>query len=160
MDTFKGQDNKVIMNLCKKNFYHVAFIPHNLTNKFQTLDITVTKPTEWFIGKKYNVWFADEVTKQLVKSTEPADVTKYGTGWCYKVRNRLMLQSIVTSLWPQTTKCAMVSIPKLLRIASQLQRLLRLSSLPVYPVCPFRSSKDRKSFHLKLVIWFVKFLLG
>ena len=46
MDTFKGQDNKVIMNLCKKNFYHVAFIPHNLTNKFQTLDITVTKPTE------------------------------------------------------------------------------------------------------------------
>ena len=125
----RQQSNKWIY---VRKICHVVFIPHNLTNKFQTLDITATKSAKCFISNKYNVWFADEITKQLAKSTESADVTKY----CY------------LSLWAQTTKWAVVNIPKLLRIASKLQRLLRLSSLPVYPVHPFRSSTDRKSFHI------------
>ena len=74
MDTFKGQDNKVIMDLCKENFCHVVIISHNLANKFQTLDITVNKPAKSFIADKYNAWFADEVTKKLVKGIKPADV--------------------------------------------------------------------------------------
>ena len=53
MDTFKGQGNKVIMDFFKENFYHVLIIPHNLTNKFQPLDITVNKPAKSFIANKY-----------------------------------------------------------------------------------------------------------
>ena len=49
MDTFKGQDNDIVLNLCKKYFYQVVIVPHNLTNKFKPLDITVNKPAKSFI---------------------------------------------------------------------------------------------------------------
>ena len=53
MHTFKGQDRKVIKDLCKENFCHIV-ISHNLTNN---------KPAKSFIPNKYHAWFADEVTK-------------------------------------------------------------------------------------------------
>ena len=46
IDTLKGQENKVIMGLCNEIFCNVAIIPHNLTNNFQPLDITVNKPVK------------------------------------------------------------------------------------------------------------------
>ena len=35
MDTFKGQDNDSLKELCSKNNCIVVIVPHNLTNKFQ-----------------------------------------------------------------------------------------------------------------------------
>ena len=74
MDTFKGQGNNVVLNLCKKHFFQVVIVPHNLTNKFQPLDITVNKPAKSFISNKYNEWFAEQVAKQLQKGIPPADI--------------------------------------------------------------------------------------
>ena len=37
MNTFKGQDNDAIANLCAHNNCTVVIVPHNLTNKFQPL---------------------------------------------------------------------------------------------------------------------------
>ena len=51
MDTFKGQDNDIVLNLCKKHFCQVVIVPRNLTKKFQSLDITVNKPAKSFISK-------------------------------------------------------------------------------------------------------------
>ena len=34
METFKGQDNDVVLDLCKKHMYHVVIIPHSLTKVF------------------------------------------------------------------------------------------------------------------------------
>ena len=48
----KGRDNKVITDLCKENFCHVVINPHNLTNNFQPLDITVNKPAKSSIADK------------------------------------------------------------------------------------------------------------
>ena len=52
MNTFKEQDNDIVLNLCKKHFCQVVIIPHNLTNKFQPLDITVNKPTSQILHLK------------------------------------------------------------------------------------------------------------
>ena len=49
MDHFKGQDNNMILDLCEKHKCQVVIVPHNLTNKFQPLDITVHKPVKSFI---------------------------------------------------------------------------------------------------------------
>ena len=68
MHTFKGQDRKVIKDLCKENFCRIV-ISHNLTNKFQS-----NKPAKSFIPNKYHAWFADEVTKQLANGIKLADV--------------------------------------------------------------------------------------
>lgn len=74
MDTFKGQDNEDIAKLCKKNHCLLVIVPHNLTNKFQPLDLTVNKPAKCFIKDLYNTWYADQVADQLAKGKAPADV--------------------------------------------------------------------------------------
>ena len=65
MDTFKGQDNDVAANLCGDNNYAIVKVPHNLTNKFQPIDITVNKPAKYFISEKCNKWFAAKQREKL-----------------------------------------------------------------------------------------------
>ena len=67
MDTFKGQDNDEVAKLCRKNNCALIIVPHNLANKFQPLDITVNKPAKSFIKGKYNMWYTEQVAKQLKK---------------------------------------------------------------------------------------------
>ena len=73
MDNFKGQDNDVILDLCERHMCQVVIVPHNLTNHFQPLDITVNKLTKSFISNKYNEWFPKQISKQLEKGIQPAD---------------------------------------------------------------------------------------
>ena len=41
MDTFKGKDTAEIKALCLKNGCELVIVPHNLTKKFQPIDIQV-----------------------------------------------------------------------------------------------------------------------
>ena len=41
METFKGQDNVILEEFCSKNRCEILIVSHNLTNKFQPLDVTV-----------------------------------------------------------------------------------------------------------------------
>ena len=63
----------MILDLCEKHMCQVVIVPHNLTKKFQPLDITVNKPTKSFISNKYNEWFSQQVSQQLEKGIQPAD---------------------------------------------------------------------------------------
>ena len=74
MDTFKGQDNNLLKELCEKNFCEVLVVPHSLTNKFQPLDISFNKTATSFISKKCNTQMAKEMTNQLQGETSPCDV--------------------------------------------------------------------------------------
>ena len=74
MDTFKGPDNDEMRKFCAKNSCEIVIIPHNLTNKFKPLDISVKKAGKSFISDKYNSWLANEVSKQLRAQKAAADV--------------------------------------------------------------------------------------
>ena len=74
MATFKGQDNDTLKKLCAENNCDVVIEPHNLTNKFQPLDLSVNKTVKSFIQNKYNGWFADQVFTQLQNGKDPTDV--------------------------------------------------------------------------------------
>ena len=74
IDTFKGHDNYILKELCDKNFCVVVIVPHNLTNKFQSLDISSSNPAITFISNKYNSWFSKQVSAQLPLGTEPSNV--------------------------------------------------------------------------------------
>ena len=74
MDTFKGQDNDTLKELCAESNCDVVIVPHNLTNKFQPLDLSVNKAAKSFIQNKYNDWFAEQVSTQLRNGKDPADV--------------------------------------------------------------------------------------
>ena len=54
MDSFKGQDNDTLKLLLPENNCDVAIVPHNLTNKFQPLDLSVNRAVKLFIQNKYN----------------------------------------------------------------------------------------------------------
>ena len=49
-------------------------VPHNLTNKFQPLDLTVNKASKAFIQNQYNNWFSDQVARQLKSGNDPTDM--------------------------------------------------------------------------------------
>ena len=74
MDTFKGQDNDILKEFCSKNRCEVVIVPHNLTNKFQPLDLTVNKAAKAFIQNQYNSWFSDQVARQLKSGKDPTDI--------------------------------------------------------------------------------------
>ena len=74
MDTFKGQVNDKMRKFCAKNYCEIVIIPHNLTNKFQRLDISVKKAGKSFISDKFNTWVANEMSKQLTAGKTTANV--------------------------------------------------------------------------------------
>ena len=74
MDTFKGQDNDRLRELCSENYCEVVIVPHNLTKKFEPLDIRVNKAAKVFIQNMYNEWFSNEVATQLNRDVDPTEV--------------------------------------------------------------------------------------
>ena len=74
IDTFKGQDNNTLKELCSKNNCEVVIVPHNLTHKFQPLDISINKAAKALIQNLYNEWLSNQVTIQLKRGIDPADV--------------------------------------------------------------------------------------
>ena len=74
MDSFKGQDNDTLKDLCEENNYKRKIVPHNLTNKFQLLDVSVNKPAKAFITNKYNDWYSQQVVDQLGKGVQPTQI--------------------------------------------------------------------------------------
>ena len=74
MDTFKGQDSADIKRLCLKNDCELVIVPHNLTNKFQALDISINQKAKKFVSHKFSTWYADRVSEQLRRDVAPDDV--------------------------------------------------------------------------------------
>ena len=74
MDTFKGQDNEEMKRLYAKNNCVLVIVPHNLTNKFQPLDISINQSAKKFILNKFNAWYGDRVSKQLSNGVAPGNV--------------------------------------------------------------------------------------
>ena len=60
--------------LSTKNKRESVTVPHNLTNKFQPLDISVNQAAKKFISNKFNTWYANRVSKQLSKGIAPGVV--------------------------------------------------------------------------------------
>ena len=98
MDTFKGQDNAALKELCLDNNCAVVILLHNLTNKFQPLDISVNKAAKAFIQTQYNEWFAGEVAKHLKSGKDPrdlklttklSDIKPLHAGWIVDLYNHL-----------------------------------------------------------------------
>ena len=102
IDTFKGQGNDVILDLWEKDMCQVVIVPHNFTNKFQPLDITLNKLVKPFILNKYNDWFSKQGSQQLEKGIQLAYVKVYldltepkamHAKWIFKLYNHLCHQN-------------------------------------------------------------------
>ena len=74
MDTFKGQDNDSLRELCSENYCEVGIVPHKLTNKFQPRDISLNKAAKAYIQNMYKEWFSNEVATQLNRGVDSTEV--------------------------------------------------------------------------------------
>ena len=61
MNTFKGHDNAEIKELGSKNECELVIVPHNLTNKFQRLGITVNQT----VNRGRNNARSSDMTKRI-----------------------------------------------------------------------------------------------
>ena len=69
----KGTTGNDLRGLCAKN-REIVIIPHNLTNKFQSLDPGVSKAAKTYVFEKRNTQTANKISKQLKKDIAPPDV--------------------------------------------------------------------------------------
>ena len=74
MDTFKSQDNNEMKRLSTKNNCELVIVPHNLTNKLQSLDISIKQAAKKLISNNFNILCANRVSKQLSNEITPGDV--------------------------------------------------------------------------------------
>ena len=68
-------------NFMLKNSCEIVIIPHNLTNGFQPLEISVNKVAKCFTSEKHNYWLANEVSKQLRAGKAAGLLMKCRSSW-------------------------------------------------------------------------------
>ena len=69
-DVFKGQKTQRILDLMVENHSVYVFVPNNLTNEFQPLDLTVNGPSKSFLSGKFQDWYAQQITTQMQAGTD------------------------------------------------------------------------------------------
>ena len=73
-DTFKSQDGEEIKSLCLENNCELVIASHNLTNKFQTLGLTINQKAKKFVSNQFNKWYAEIISRQVTNRKSPGDV--------------------------------------------------------------------------------------
>ena len=66
-DVFKGQTTQQVKDVILANNCVYVFVPKNLTNHFQPLDLNVNGQAKPFLEGKFESWYADQVTKEIEK---------------------------------------------------------------------------------------------
>ena len=64
-----------ITTLLERNDIHVCYIPSNMTDLLQPMDLSVNKPAKDFLKKRFELWYSEQITQQLhgvedIQSTE------------------------------------------------------------------------------------------
>ena len=79
-DRFRAQCTDRILSLLEDHHVHVAIVPANCTNRLQPLDVSVNKAAKDFLRRKFQNWYADQVSLQIHqrqeedKTLEPVDL--------------------------------------------------------------------------------------
>ena len=50
-------------------------VPHNMTNYFQSLDLTVNQPCKSLLLDKAQIWYAEQVQAQISEGIAPGSVS-------------------------------------------------------------------------------------
>lgn len=70
IDNFKAQIIPAVNKMLEDANIHVCLLPPNTTDVLQPLDIAVIKPVKDFLRRKFELWYADQVAKQLEGVTD------------------------------------------------------------------------------------------
>lgn len=69
-DVFRGQMTPKIMALVEENHCVMVPVPANLTQHFQPLDLMINGMAKRFLKKKFEEWYAKQITDQLASGAD------------------------------------------------------------------------------------------
>ena len=71
---FPDEKLYLFLEVCNYNSnIELVIVSHNLTNKFQPLDISANQSVKNIISNKFNWWYVDRVRSQLPNGIAPGD---------------------------------------------------------------------------------------
>ena len=94
MDKFERRDNDILKKHCSES--KIMIVPQNMTYRFQSLNLTVSKVAKAFIQSQYNDWFSNQAANQLKSGKDPANIKisskllelkSLHAGWIVKLHN-------------------------------------------------------------------------
>ena len=74
-DVFRGQWTDKVKQLITKYHGKMVPVPHNMTNHFQPLDLTVNRSCKSFLRNKAQEWYAEQVQSQVRNGIAPTNVS-------------------------------------------------------------------------------------
>ena len=77
IDNFKGQITPACSSLLESYNIHTCLLPPNTTDRLQPLDVSVNKPFKDFLRRKFDEWYACQITQQLDGRSED-EIDEYG----------------------------------------------------------------------------------
>ena len=60
-DVFRGQKTESVVNALKESNIHTEYIPNNMTNYYQPLDLTADKWVKEFLKTKFSQWYSEQI---------------------------------------------------------------------------------------------------
>ena len=60
-DVFRGQKTESVVKVLKENNIHTEYIPNNMTNYYQPLDLTADKWAKEFLKTKFWQWYSEQI---------------------------------------------------------------------------------------------------
>ena len=73
-DVFKGHITEKVTSIIEENNCVVIYVPNNLTEQFQPRDFNVNGQAKQFSEKKFECWYAQQISHQLEDGTNIYDV--------------------------------------------------------------------------------------
>ena len=70
LDVFKGQTTTAVTELIEENNCVLVYVPPNMTNYFQPLDLIVNGPAKQFLKTKFEEWYAREIEAELNRGVD------------------------------------------------------------------------------------------
>ena len=65
IDNFKGQVTREVFQILEKHNIHTCLLPPNTTDRLQPMDVSVNKAAKSFLRKKFDNWYASQISDQL-----------------------------------------------------------------------------------------------
>ena len=65
MDLFRGQITNDVISLLKDSNIHYVLVLNNITQLFQTVDLTVNKHCKSYLKRLFSEWYAQQIENQL-----------------------------------------------------------------------------------------------
>ena len=73
-DVFKGQVTDKVTKFIEENDFVIVYVPNNMADQFQPLDLNVNGQAKEFLKKKFECWYAKQVTDQNDRRSSVYDI--------------------------------------------------------------------------------------